>query len=278
MKVAGVIGWPVAHSKSPLIHRFWLDALGLDGDYVRLPVRPEALASALAGLAPLGFSGVNVTLPHKVEALHACASLDPNARATGAVNLLTVRDDGRLHGANSDVDGVIESLAGWGGGHAVLVGAGGAARAAVQALARLGVTSLTILNRNQESARALLARSGLPGEVLPLDAPLPPATLLVNASSLGMAGQPSYLPDLGPLAEGAILFDMVYAPLETPLLAAGRARGLAAIDGLAMLIGQARAAFRAFYGAEAPRHLDPELRALLSGDLPGNPSGGAAQR
>lgn len=266
MKVAGVIGWPVAHSKSPIIHRFWLEALGLDGDYVRLPVPSEALGPALAGLAPLGFSGVNVTLPHKVAALQYCASLDPDARAIGAVNLLTVRADGGLNGANSDVDGVIESLGPWGGGNAVLVGAGGAARAAVQALARRGVTSLTILNRSQESAQALLARSGIPGKARPLDAPLPPASLLVNASSLGMAGQPPFLPDLAPLRSGAIVFDMVYAPLETPLLKAARARGLHVFDGLSMLIGQAAAAFRAFYGADAPRHLDATLRARLTQD------------
>lgn len=264
MKVAGVIGWPVAHSKSPLIHRFWLSALDLDGEYVRLAVRPGDLPQALAGLAPLGFAGVNVTLPHKVAALGACASLDDDAKTVGATNLLTVRPDGRLHGANSDVAGVMGPLAGWPGGPAILVGAGGAARAAVQALVRLGATHLTILNRSAGPAHDLLERAGLPGRVLPLDAPLPPATLLLNASSLGMAGQPALAPDLSPLPRQAWVFDMVYAPLETGLLAAARAQGLATIDGLSMLIAQAAAAFHAFYGAQAPRHLDAQLRAALA--------------
>jgi shikimate dehydrogenase len=259
---AGVMGWPVAHSQSPLIHRFWLEALGLAGDYARLPVPPGRLGGALAALAPLGLAGVNLTVPHKVAALAHLDSLDPAARAVGAVNTVLVGDGGRLHGTNTDVAGIIEALAPRRFAHVVLLGAGGAARAAVAALGALGAGRLTICNRSAAAAEALLAASGLPGEVRPLEGATPAADLLVNATSLGMAGQPPLEVAIG----GApLVFDMVYAPLETPLLAGARARGLETVDGLAMLIGQAARAFQLFYGAEPPRARDAELRALLAG-------------
>ena len=268
--IAGVLGWPIAHSKSPAIHRFWLDALGLEGDYLRFPVPPDRLAAALAGLPALGIAGVNVTLPHKQATLSLLDSLDPAAAAIGAVNCITVTAEGRLHGTNTDLAGFLEPLDTALAGrplpaHVILVGAGGAARAVLAALASRGRPHVTLLNRSPEPARELLARSGLDGETRPLDSPLPPAGLLVNASSLGMTGHPPFAPDLAPLAPGALVYDLVYAPLETPLLAAARRHGLATLDGLRMLVAQAAPAFTRFFGHPPPRDRDPELRIRLVG-------------
>ncbi|WP_448585681.1 shikimate dehydrogenase [Thermaurantiacus sp.] len=269
MRTAGVIGWPIGHSKSPLIHRFWLAALGLDADYARFPVHPDRLAGALAGLPALGLSGVSVTVPHKVAALAHVHHLSETAGRIGALNLVVVRPDGTLHGDNSDVAGVLASLGDWQGGTAIVVGAGGAARAVLEALRQRRAARVTLLNRTRARAEALLAEFALPGTVLPLDAPLPAADLLVNASSLGMAGEPPFAPDLEGLPPHALVHDIVYAPLETPLLKAARARGLATIDGLEMLVAQAAVAFEAFYGVQPPRHRDRDLRARL---LEGSPA------
>ncbi len=261
MKTAGVMGWPVAHSKSPRIHRFWLEALGIPGDYARFPVPPERLGAALRALAPLGLAGVNLTVPHKVAALAHLDSLDATAERTGAVNTVTVGEDGALHGSNTDVAGILEPLSGRQFAHVVLLGAGGAARAVVAALPALGAQRLTVCNRSPAPAEVLLAASGLSGEVRPLSGTTPPADLLVNATSLGMEGQPPLEIRIG----GApLVFDLVYAPLETALLAEARALGLPAVDGLAMLIAQAAEAFARFWGARPPRARDAELRALLA--------------
>ncbi len=261
---AGVIGWPVAHSKSPMIHRFWLGKLGLDGDYGRFPVHPDRLGDAIRALPALGLRGVNVTVPHKVAVMAYLDRADAVAAAVGAVNCVLVADDG-LAGTNTDVAGIVESLAGiaFGDAPAIVFGAGGAARAAIVALQQLGAGPITIMNRTVARGAALLADLGQTGDALPLDAPLPAAALVINATTMGMSGQPRLAPDLTRLRAGATVFDMVYAPLETPLLAVARAHGLRTIDGLAMLIGQAAAAFALFYGQPAPRQHDAELRALL---------------
>ncbi len=266
MKTAGVIGWPVAHSKSPLIHRFWLEALGLDGDYSRFAVEPDALGSAIAALPVLGLAGVNVTVPHKIAVMAHLDRVEPDALAIGAVNTVLVAPDGALVGANTDMAGFLEPLRGLSVEQAVVVGAGGAARSVLLGLKRHGVARVTVMNRSVERAAALLAELGVVGEAVGLEAPLPAADLLVNASSLGMAGQPRLGLDLAPLPDWAAVYDIVYVPLETELLAAARARGLRAIDGLEMLIGQAAHAFERFFGAAPPRDLDPELRALLVGE------------
>lgn len=264
--VAGVIGWPVSHSKSPLIHRFWLGKLGLDGDYSRFPVLPEQIGTFVRALPVMGLRGVNVTVPHKLAVMAHLDDLAPGAAAVGAVNTIVVGHDGRLIGHNSDVAGIAgpagDALA---GRPMLLVGSGGAARAAAAA-ARLGdASALWIMARNHNAAGALLAASGLPGGVMAMGDPLPADTGLVfNATTLGMAGQPPLQIDLGWLPADAVVFDAVYVPLETPLLAAARTRGLATIDGLAMLIGQAAEAFRLFFAADAPRQHDDELRALLT--------------
>ncbi len=264
--VAGVIGWPIKHSKSPVIHRFWLGKLGLDGDYGRFPVAPERLGEFLAALPAMGLRGVNVTVPHKLAVIPHLAGLSPAAAMVGAVNTIVVRDDGALWGHNTDVAGITEPAASAIAGRAMLlIGSGGAARAGLAA-AKVGkAAALWIMARNTAAAQALLDSSGLPGGVIGMEAPVPTDIgLIFNATTLGMAGQPALSLDLGPLPADAVVFDAVYAPLETPLLAAARARGLTTIDGLAMLIGQAADAFQLFFGAEAPRQHDDELRSLLT--------------
>lgn len=261
MKAAGVIGWPVAHSKSPVIHRFWLEALGLDGDYSRFSVHPDRLGDAIRALPALGMAGVNVTVPHKMAVIPLLDALTPMARSIGAVNIVTVAEDGHLEGDNSDAAGFLEPLAGRRFDHAVVVGAGGAARAILAALApRVG--RITVLNRSVARADALLAELGVEGAARGLEPVAPPCDLLVNASALGMAGQPPL--DLE-IAGQPLVYDIVYAPLETPLLRQARTMGCETVDGLAMLIGQAALAFRAFFGAEPSRARDGELRALLVG-------------
>lgn len=264
--VAGVIGWPIKHSKSPRIHRFWLEALGLDGDYCRFPVAPERLGQFVAAIPAMGLRGVNVTVPHKLECMAMLAGVAPSAEAVGAVNTIVAGADGRLTGHNTDVLGIAgPAEAAIRGRTMLVIGSGGAARAGAAAARQCGAAALLILARNGEQAAAILAQSGLPGRVLAWGSPLPDDIgLLFNATQLGMVGQAPLQIDLGPLPDDAVVFDAVYAPLETPLLAAARARGLATIDGLAMLIGQAAEAFRLFFGAEAPRGRDADLRELLT--------------
>lgn len=269
MIAAGVIGWPVAHSKSPLIHRFWLAKLGIDGDYGRFAVHPDRLGEAIRAMPALGLRGVNVTVPHKVAALDDIDSVDGRVREAGALNCLVVEGGSRIYGYNTDVAGIVEALAPivLDGGHAIVIGAGGAARAAFVALIEIGVGPISVFNRTRASAEAALNATPAvtAGTVCDLEAPLPgDAALVINASPLGMTGQPPLTIDLGPLPLETTVFDMVYAPLETPLLAAARARGMRTIDGLAMLIGQAAAAFELFFDAPAPREHDAELRALLT--------------
>lgn len=264
---AEVIGDPIAHSKSPLIHRFWLDALGIEGDYKPFHVPTDALADYIAGAcADADWRGCNVTIPHKVAVMDLVD--DPgNVRDTiGAMNTILRQPDGAVIGTNTDAAGFWAPLAelDLADQPVAVVGAGGAAHAVLFALARVGVGRVTLLNRNPLKAAALLARFGLKGDAVPLDGPLPPAALLVNASALGMHGQPDYAPDLSALPEDALVYDIVYAPLETPLLAAARARGLETVDGLEMLIGQAALAFELFFGAAPPRDRDDALRALLT--------------
>jgi shikimate dehydrogenase len=264
---AEVIGDPIAHSKSPLIHGFWLDKLGIDADYRAAHVRPEGLAAYLAARRDdPAWRGCNITVPHKEHALDLVEDRDMVRARIGAINLAFRADDGAIVGANTDAGGFHSPLAGidLGGQPVAIVGAGGAARAVLSALAQIGVGPITILNRTPDRAAALLSAFGLPGEAKPLDAPLPPARLLVNASTLGMTGQPPLDLDLSPLPADAIVYDIVYAPLETALLRAARARRLDAIDGLEMLIGQAALAFAVLFGAEPPRDHDTELRAILT--------------
>ncbi|OQW45577.1 MAG: shikimate dehydrogenase [Proteobacteria bacterium SG_bin6] len=264
---AEVIGDPIAHSKSPLIHGFWLKALGIDAEYRAVRVAPEALGAYVAERAPdPDWRGCNVTIPHKVAILDHVADPGGVRESIGAANTVARGGDGPF-ATNTDAAGFYAPLAeqDLAGAPVAVIGAGGAARAVLFALAKMGVGPVTLLNRTPLKGAALLARFGLKGKALPLGATLPPVRLLVNASPLGMAGQPELALDLDPLPEDAIVYDLVYAPLDTPLLLAAEARGLEAIDGLDMLIGQAALAFELFFGAAPPRDRDEELRALLGG-------------
>ena len=268
---AGVIGWPVAHSKSPLIHRFWLGALGVDGDYGRFAVHPDRLGDAICALPALGLRGVNVTVPHKVAVIAHLDRLDAVAARVGAVNTV-VDTGGALVGHNTDVAGVITALATMpAAARVVLLGMGGAARAALAALRQFDPAHVTIAARDTARASALLGEFGFAGDAVPLASaagPVASAGVVINATTLGMLGEAA-MPDNLLLAvagspQQPTVFDMVYAPLKTPLLAAARAGGMTGIDGLTMLIGQAAAAFTLFYGAAPPRERDAELRALLT--------------
>jgi shikimate dehydrogenase len=255
-RIAGVMGWPVDHSKSPALHGFWLREHRIDGAYVPLAVAPHDLAAALRGLAALGFRGANLTIPHKEPTLALVDVVDDLARRVGAVNCVTVVD-GRLHATNTDAFGFMANLR-QGAPHvlpsaapAVVLGAGGAARAVCVALADAGCPEIRIVNRTGERAAALVGSLGKPLTAIPWKdraAALADVMLLVNTTSLGMQGQPPLDIDLAALPRAAAVNDIVYAPLETPLLAAARARGNIAVDGLGMLLHQAQPAFAAWFG------------------------------
>lgn len=263
---AEVIGDPVAHSKSPLIHRFWLEKLGIDADYRATHVLPADLPAYVAARrADPAWRGCNVTIPHKIAMLDLVDDPGDVRGSIGAMNTVVRGEGGALFGTNTDAAGFYAPIADLdlAGAPVAVIGAGGAARAILFALARMDVGRVTILNRSPLKGAALLGRFGLMGDALPLSAPLPPAKLLVNTSALGMAGQPPLDLDLSPLPIGAIVYDIVYTPLETPLLQAADALGFETIDGLDMLVGQAAAAFELFFGQPAPRAHDDELRERL---------------
>lgn len=265
---AEVIGDPIRHSKSPLIHGFWLEAMGIEADYRAAHVPPADLAAYLAAARDNpDWRGCNVTIPHKIAIMDLVDDPGGVRASIGAMNTV-VRGEGRaLIGTNTDAAGFLAPIMDvpLEGAHAVVVGTGGAAHAVLFALKQAGVATVTIQARNALKGAALLARFGLKGDVKPVGAPLPPAALLVNASSLGMAGQDALALDLSPLPEDALVYDIVYAPLVTPLLAAAEDRGLETIDGLEMLVGQAAVAFELFFGAAPPRERDDELREILIG-------------
>jgi shikimate dehydrogenase len=279
---AEVIGDPIAQSKSPLIHGFWLGKLGIEADYHACHVKPDDLAAYLAARRadPL-WRGCNVTMPHKQAVMGLLERIDPPADAIGAVNTVRPLGDGALAGTNTDAAGFLEPLvADLAATHyyrmARIVGTGGAARAIITALADKGFT-LVVAGRDPAKARALLDELAPKGEHHAIDlAHFAEATdfafddregcldLVINASSLGMAGQPPLPFDWSHAPPGSIAYDIVTAPLDTPLLQAARAAGHRTIDGLSMLIGQAATAFEHFFGQPAPRQHDAELRELLT--------------
>ena len=263
---AEVIGDPIKHSKSPLIHGFWLAKLGIDAEYRATQVSPDDLPAFIeTRRTDPNWRGCNVTIPHKVAMLDLVDDPGGVRDSIGAMNTVVRNESGDLFGTNTDAAGVYAPIADLDleGAPVAIVGAGGAARAVLFALSRMNVGPVTILNRSPLKAAALLSRFGLKGDVLPLTGRLPAAKLLVNTSALGMEGQPPLDLDLLPLALDAVVYDIVYAPLHTPLLDAAEARGLETIDGLEMLVGQAAAAFELFFGQPAPREHDGELRELL---------------
>ena len=263
---AEVIGDPIAHSKSPLIHNFWLDALRIEAEYRKTHVRAEDLGSYfLRRRADPDWLGCNITIPHKIAVMDYVDDPGGVRERIGAINTIASETGGPLIGTNTDAGGFLQPLLRdrWKGQSAVLVGAGGAARAILFALTSLGVADITVMARDAGKGQALLDRASVRGRVIGMADTLPPADLLVNSTSLGMVGQPVLDLDLSPLPPGATVYDIVYAPLETGLLKAARARDLKTLDGLEMLIGQAALAFDIFFDAQAPRELDDELRAML---------------
>ena len=265
---AEVIGDPILHSKSPLIHGFWAQQAGLDVVYRQQLVASEDLGAYFATRTadPL-FKGCNITIPHKIAALEHVPDPGDVRGSIGAINTVARDSSGAFFGTNTDAGGFAAPISDrdWSGENAILIGAGGAARAIVFALKALGFAHVTVLARNPMKGMGLLGQFGMKGEVLPMDAALPPAALLVNASPLGMTGQGPLEVDLSPVPDDAVVYDIVYTPLETELLKAARKRDLMTVDGLEMLIGQAAIAFELLFGIAPPSsdEQDAALREIL---------------
>ena len=271
-RAACVIGWPVAHSRSPLIHNYWLKRYGIDGEYRREAVRKEDFAAFVGTLAARGYVGANVTVPHK-EAAFALSQPDEQARAVGAVNTLWLEDE-VLRSTNTDVEGFLDNLDAcaprWDrdAGKALVLGAGGAARAVIHGLSSRGVDRIVVANRTASRAEALQASFGKRVQVADwarLEAELADAAVVINTTTLGMHGQPALALDLARLQSHAIVADIVYVPVVTPLLAAAKARGLVTADGLGMLLHQAVRGFALWFGKTPV--VTGELRALVEADL-----------
>lgn len=262
---AEVIGDPIVQSKSPAIHNFWLGKLGIDAEYRSCHVRTTELEDYFARRrGDAEWRGCNVTMPHKQGVMPLLEEIDPAALRIGAVNTVVRSGDGALTGYNTDAPGFLEPLGGTLPSRVGVIGAGGAARAILAVLAENGVETVVLQNRSVEKGRALLAEFGLNGDVTQPGERFAPVGLVVNTSSLGMAGYPP-LPEVErDVAAGGFAYDIVTTPLDTELLKRARSRGLHTIDGLAMLIGQAAVAFEKFFGQPAPRQHDAELRALLT--------------
>lgn len=272
-RLAGIMGWPVAHSRSPALHGYWLAEHGVDGAYVPLAVRPRQLEQALRALPALGFRGCNLTIPHKQAALEAMDRVDPFARRIGAMNTVVVAADGSLEGSNTDVFGFRENLREqapeWqpSTGPAIVLGAGGSARAVVAAVMAAGVREIRLVNRTLDRAERLARDLGEPGVTITTHAwedrarALRDGGLLVNTTSLGMDKEPPLDIDLRLLPVSAVVVDIVYVPLDTGLLAAARRRGNRAVDGLGMLLHQGRPGFEAWYGPAVS--VTPGLRAAM---------------
>jgi shikimate dehydrogenase len=268
-RLAGIIGWPVAHSRSPRLHGFWLERHCIDGAYVPLPIRPENFATAVRGLQAAGFAGANVTAPHKLAAFAICDSVDPSAQRAGAVNTLVFRD-GHITGSNTDGWGFLANLRAHGvdpaAGPGLILGAGGAARAIAATLLAEGI-AVTIANRTPSHAEALCA--DLPGlRRIAWDdrnEALADHALLVNATSLGMHDRPPLTLDLDYAPAAMAVADIVYAPLQTKLLRDANALGLRAVEGLGMLLYQAIPGFRTWFGVEP--QVDADLRRFVAADL-----------
>ena len=272
--LAGVMGWPVMHSRSPTLHNYLFGRCGLPGTYVPLAIEPAGLEAALRALAPLGFSGCNVTIPHKERAAAIVDTVDTVARRIGAISCVIVRPDGSLAGTNNDAFGfvhnVLQRQPGWRAdeGPLAVIGAGGGARAVVYSLADRGAREIRVINRTLARAEALAREFGPPVTAVAWEErhrALDGAAMLINTTSQGMAGQPPLDLALDTLPRSALVCDIVYVPVETPLLATARRRGNRTVDGLGMLLHQARPAWHAWFGLEP--EITPELRAVVEATL-----------
>jgi len=268
--LAGVIGWPVMHSRSPMMHNYWFKKHGLAGTYVPLAIRPEHLSAALRGLHPLGFAGVNVTIPHKQEAMKMVHEADTLAKSIGAISCVIVRSDGSLAGTNNDCYGFIHAVRqeqpGWqaDAGPVVVIGAGGGSRAVCYGLAQEGAREIRVVNRTLARAKGIAQEFGGPIRALAWEQRhevLEGAAMVVNTTSCGMVGQPALDIELDKLPQSALVADIIYIPLETPFLAAARKRGNSTINGLGMLLNQGRPAWKAWFGIEP--EVTAELRAIV---------------
>jgi shikimate dehydrogenase len=255
--LAGIIGMPVVHSRSPVLHNFWLAAHGIKGAYVPLAVAPERLKDALPGLVALGFRGCNVTMPHKQTTMALLDRVNETARRIGAVNTIVVEADGTLSGFNNDGNGFVQSLRdvlpGWraDAGPILLLGAGGSARAVVVALLENGARQIRIANRTAAKAQSIATEFGAAVTAVSWaerNAAMADVALLVNCTDQGMIGKPALDIDLVRLASSTLVADLIYTPLETPFLAEARKRGCVTVNGLGLLLNQARLAFKAWFG------------------------------
>ncbi len=272
--LAGVMGFPVMHSRSPMMHNYWFAKHKLAGTYVPLAIRPEGLEAALRALRPLGFAGCNLTIPHKEKAMAIVDEVDALARAIGAISCVVVRTDGSLAGTNNDCYGFIQNVKdehpGWraDAGPITVIGAGGGSRAVCYGLAREGAREIRLVNRTLQRARALADEFGGPIKALPWserhDA-LEGAAMVVNTTSQGMVGQTPLDLKLDRLPKTALAADIVYIPLETPFLAAARSRGNRTVNGLGMLLHQGRPAWKAWFGVEP--EVTAELRRMVEATL-----------
>ena len=274
MKRACVVGWPIEHSRSPIIHGYWLDLHGIAGAYERRAVVPGDIAAFLADLAGQGYVGANVTVPHKEAALRAATHVDEAARSVGAANTLWL-EDGALHASNTDVYGFLRNLddcaPGWDDASrpAAVIGAGGAARSVLRGLLDRGFTEVRLMNRTHDRASELAAFFGPAVRVLPWQqrsAALEGCAILINSTTLGMNGTALDI-ELSALPRDAVVSDLIYVPLETPLLREARERGLRTADGLGMLLHQAVPGFEKWFGTRP--EVTPELRALVLRNIAG---------
>ena len=273
----GVVGWPVMHSRSPLMHNYWFDQTGLPGRYVFLPLPPEKLPAALRALPALNFAGCNLTIPHKLQAMEIVDKVDVVARKIGAVSCVVVRDDGSLWGTNNDWRGFLgnlkQSIPDWraDAGPATVIGAGGGARAVCHALLSEGSPEVRLVNRTAEHAERLAEDIGGNITILPWNArhdALQNATTVVNTTSLGMVGQPDLDLCLGSLGPDAVAADIIYTPLETTFLTAARANGNKVVGGLGMLLHQGPPAWKLWFGLDPA--VTPELRAMMETSIAGD--------
>jgi shikimate dehydrogenase len=274
--LAGVMGWPVMHSRSPMLHNYWFKRHELAGTYVPLAIRPDNLAAALRALRPLGFAGCNLTIPHKQLAMTIVDEVDAVAKSIGAISCVVVRPDGSLAGSNNDCYGFVHSLKqerpGWraDAGPVVVIGAGGGSRAVCYGLAQEGAKEIRLVNRTLARAKGIAAEFGGPIRALPWEQrhdALEGAAMVVNTTSNGMVGQPALDLELDKLPRSALAVDIIYTPLETPFLAAARKRGNPTVNGLGMLLHQGRPAWKAWFGIEP--EVTPELRAMLKKTIQG---------